>query len=448
MIAIEIPLTRGDSLTSRTESRPGVYFGWWTVLVSGILSGIGHGFYGYGFSVFFKDLAAELNLTRAITSIGSGIGRLEGGLESAPAGWLADRFGPKWVMFIGICTTGCALILMTFVNSVWSYFLVWGFLIGTGLNLGLTVTVDKTVIEWFVRKRGLAQGTKFALIGAGGVVAVPIVTWLVGVYDWRMTCFIWGLVLLACAPLVLVFVKSKGPEHYGLLPDGAQVGPRVAANVDDMIARGAEYAASFEEIEYTFKQTLRTRAFWLFVAAFIIQTVIIGGIGIHIVPFLTDMGISEATAGAMMSMQVFFTIPSRFLGGFLADQVDKRGLPLVMAFGMSLQAVGLAVFLILRTIPSVYLFLILYGLSTGAGTPLLTVALGRYFGRRSFGSIFGVLRAFQAPFSFLAPTYSGWVYDTTGSYINAFTVFAILIVVSAVCLCSVRPPKAPGDASS
>ena len=402
--------------------------------------------------MFFKDLAAELNLSRAITSIGSGIGRLEGGLESAPAGWLADKFGPKWVMFIGICTTGCALILMNFVNSVWSYFLVWGFLIGTGLNLGLTVTVDKTVINWFVRKRGIAQGTKFALIGVGGVVAVPIVTWLVGAYDWRITCLIWGLVLLACAPLVLVFVKSKGPEHYGLLPDGAQFDPSpdvIGANVNDMIARGAEYAASFEETEYTFKQALRTSAFWLLVIAFVIQTIIIGGIGIHIVPFLTDMGISQTAAGAMMSMQVFFTIPSRFLGGFLADHISKRHLPFVMAFGMSLQAVGIGAFLIFRTIPSVYVFLILYGLSSGAGTPLLTVTLGRYFGRSSFGSIFGVLRAFQAPFSFLAPTYSGWVYDTTGSYVNAFTVFAIIIVVSSLCLCFVRPTpaQAPADVS-
>ncbi len=336
---------------------------------------------------------------------------------------------------------------MNFVNSVWSYFLVWGFLIGSGLNLGLTVTVDKTVIDWFVRKRGLAQGTKFALIGVGGVVAVPIVTWLVGVYDWRTTCCMWGLVLLACAPLVLIFVKARGPEHYGLLPDGAQVDSSLLANMDDMIARGTEYAASFEETEYTFRQVWRTHAFWLLVVAFVIQTIVLGGIGIHIVPFLTDMGISETTAGAMMAMQVFFTIPSRFLGGFLADHISKRRLPLVMAFALSLEAIGIGAFLVYRTIPSVYVFLILRGLSSGASTPFLTVTLGRYFGRRSFGSIFGVLRAFQAPFSFLAPTYAGWVYDTTSSYTTAFTVFAVLIVVASVCLCFVRPTKAPADVS-
>jgi len=422
-----------------------MYFGWWTVLFTGVLSGIGHGFYGYGFSVFFKDLAAELKFSRAITSIGSGIGRLEGGIESALAGWLADKFGPKWVIFIGIITTGCALILMNFVHAVWAYFLVWGFLIGSGLNLGLTVTVDKTIINWFIRRRGLAQGIKFALIGVGGVVVVPIVTWLVGISDWRTTCLIWGLLLLALAPLVLIFVKSKGPEHYGLLPDGAKIDPSLSGNADDIIARGAEYAASFEETEFTFKQAWKTRAFWLLVVAFVINTFVLGGIGIHIVPFLTDMGISETAAGAMMAMQVFFTIPSRLFGGLLADQIGKNRLPFLLALALALQAIGIGAFLVFRTTPSVYVFLILYGLSSGAGTPVLTVTLARYFGRKSFGTIFGVLRAFQAPFSFMAPAYAGWVYDTTGSYTTAFTVFAILVVVSSICLCFVQPPKAPAD---
>ena len=39
----------------------GIFFGWWTVLVTGVISGFGHGFYGYGISVFFKDLSASFD---------------------------------------------------------------------------------------------------------------------------------------------------------------------------------------------------------------------------------------------------------------------------------------------------------------------------------------------------------------------------------------------------
>jgi len=417
-----------------------VFFGWWTVLFTGMLSGMGHGFYTLGFSVFFKDLAAELGLSRALTSIGSGIGRLEGGLESALSGWLADKFGPKWVIFAGVCLTGLSLMLMYFVNSAWMYFLVWGFLIGSGLNLGLTVTVDKTVINWFVRKRGLAQGIKFSLIGVGSIIVVPIVTWLVGLHGWRITCLVWGLFLLVLSPLVLVFVKTKGPEHYGMLPDGEYVDPELAANTEDMIAKGAGYAASFEDAEFTFKEAWKTRAFWLLVIAFTINTIVVGGIGIHIVPFLTDIGISETAASAMLALQVFFGIPSRFLGGVVADRFSKKTLPVIMAVSLSLQAFGIGYFLMYQTIFSIYVFLITSGLSSGAGVPILTVTLGRYYGRKSFGAIFGVLRAIQAPFASIAPVYAGWVYDTTGNYITAFAQFAVLIIISSICLLFVRPP--------
>ena len=66
---------------------------------------------------------------------------------------------------------------MNFVNSLWAYYLVWGFIIGTGINLSLTIAVDKTLTNWFISKRGLAQGIKFALIGIVGAIVLPIVTW-------------------------------------------------------------------------------------------------------------------------------------------------------------------------------------------------------------------------------------------------------------------------------
>jgi MFS family permease len=408
-----------------------------------MLSGLGHGFYTYGFSVFFKDIADELGLSRAVTSVGAGIGRLQGGLLSAPAGLLADKYGPKWVIFIGVCTMGMSLMLMYFIHSVWSYFVVWGFLIGTGINLGLTVTVDKTVINWFLQKQGLAQGIKFSLLSLGGIIAVPIVTWLVGLQGWRITCVIWGVVLLACAPLVLFLVKTKGPEHYGMLPDGkkAESGPITTA--EDAIANGTAYAESLSKTEFTFKQAIRTRSYWFLVLAFIINTIVTGGIGLHTIPLLTDIGIDGTTAGALFSMQVFFALPSRFFGGVLADQINKRSLPVALAAALFLQAVGIGIFILYQTMFSIYIFLIIQGLSGGGLSPILTVMLGRYYGRKSFGSIFGVFRACLSPFSFLAPVYAGWIYDTTGSYTKAFIQFAVLLLIASTSLLFVRPPEQP-----
>jgi hypothetical protein len=68
---------------------------------------------------------------------------------------------------------------MNFVSSVWGFYLVWGGMMGVGANLGLTIAIDKALTDWFVRKIGLAIGTKFAVIGVVSAVSIPVISWLI-----------------------------------------------------------------------------------------------------------------------------------------------------------------------------------------------------------------------------------------------------------------------------
>jgi len=420
-----------------------IYFGWWTVLVTGVLSGLGHGFYGYGFSVFFKDLAAELGLSRAVTSLAAGIGRPAGGITSPVVGLLADRYGPKYIIFFGVCLAASGLILMNFIATTTQYILVWGIMIGMGLNIGLTVAVDKSLNDWFVLKRGLAQGTKFGLLGVGGLAALPVVALLVTHLGWRMTCLVWGLLLFGLSPLILIFVRQKRPEHYGLLPDGAEAPPPNDSGSDQPeAARIVDFQN--EETDFSFRQAVRTRAYWLLAAAFAVQMLIMGGVGIHVIPFLTDIGIDRAHAAGMMGLLVFFTIPSQFFSGIVADRVGKRRLNLLLVGVYLLQGAGLLALLVggSGTAP-VYVFLMLYGFTSGAATPLFILILGRYFGRQAFGAIFGGSMIIRAPASFLAPVLSGWIYDRTGSYMLAFAIYTALALAAAVIMFFVRPVAPP-----
>jgi len=85
------------------------------------------------------------------------------------------------------------------------------------------------------------------------------------------------------------------------------------------------------------------------------------------------------------------------------------------------------------------------GFGSGAPTPLRLTIGGRYFGRKAFASIQGSSMVFTAPIALLSPVYAGWVYDTTGSYMSAFSIFAGLSVVAAILMCLVRPPKPPAQ---
>lgn len=431
----------GSSYSGDHKSRgPRFFFGWWTVLVTGIVSGLGHGFYAYGISVFFKDIASELGIGRAVTSTAAGVGRLQGGITSPLVGWLSDKYGPKWVVFFGVFVTGTGLILMNYIRTVGAYIVVWGVMVGVGLNIGLTVAVDKAINDWFISKRGLAQGTKFSLIGVGGIILIPIVTALVAAHGWRITCLIWGCLILVCAPVSLLFVRQKRPEYYGFLPDGVRPETDSEIRRQEILERGVHLNLNFQEDEYSLKEAFKTGAYWWISVTYCIQLIVSGALNIHMIPFLTDMGIDRVSASGMMSLMVFCTIPARFLAGILTDRVSKGRLNLLMAAIFFLQAAGIADFLVSRSMASIYIMILCYGICSGASVPLMLITIGSYFGRKAFGSITGTSNAMRAPFALIAPVFAGWIYDRSGDYIMALILFAIASAVATLIMCVVRPP--------
>jgi MFS family permease len=429
-------------LPERKSSKSRIFPAWWSVLFIGITSGLGHGFNTYGISVFFKNIASEMQLSRAATSWAPGIGRLEGGITSPLVGWLSDNFGPRWVVIIGILIAGTGLILMNYITQVWQYYVVWGLLIGFGLNIGLTVACDKMINDWFIRRRGLAQGIKFGLISVLGIIIIQIIAPLVELRGWRFTCLIWGFILLATVPFAYILIKPRRPEYFGLLPDGAEVGSETEAR-EDMIARGIGYASTFQETEYSFKEAVKTSTYWLLLIGFSVHNVIASGLNLHVYPFLTDEGISPDVAASMMGMMIFFTVPARVFGGIIADRLPKSRLHLILLGAFLLQVIGLSTFLGLQSLPAIYILLVCHGLSSGVITPVIILILGRYYGRKSFGLILGTMVAFLSPMGLLAPVYYGRVFDATQSYNLAFTTALGLAIVAVVTMLFVRVPHPP-----
>ena len=91
----------------------------------------------------------------------------------------------------------------------------------------------------------------------------------------------------------------------------------------------------------------------------------------------------------------------------------------------------------------IYVWFILYGIGFGVGMGLMFPMRARYFGRKAFGSVSGSSSLLMTPVGVAAPVYLGWVYDTTGSYITAFTLIAVLVGISAVLAFFILPPKPP-----
>lgn len=420
-----------------------VYFGWWTVIASGILALWGHGYHAYGFSALFKPIASELGFSRTTTSVAPSIGRLEGGFEAPLTGWLTDRFGPRWIVLFGILLIGLSLILMNFIDSLWAFYAIWGIMLGTGVNIALSLPVDKALTNWFVKKRGLALGIKNVMSGLSGVLVLPLIAWMIVAYGWRISCLIGGVVMLVVGlPLAWFFLKQHRPEYYGLLPDGAAA-EEEATEAGQMVDRGIEYAAEVDEVEFTLRQAIRTPTYWLLMLANACHSLAMPAINIHGIPFLTDIGIDQIRAASMLAMMILASIPTRFIGGVLADRVSKNRLRFLMGGAYLLQASGFAIFLLNQTVAMIYVWFILYGIGMGAGFGLMAPMRARYFGRKAFGSIAGSSRLFMTPVGIAAPIYLGWVYDTTGSYVSAFTLLAVLVALAGIIAVFILPPKPP-----
>jgi len=260
-----------------------------------------------------------------------------------------------------------------------------------------------------------------------------------------MTCVIGGLVMwFVGLPLTWFFVKQHRPEYYGLLPDGATTEEEVT-DTRQMIERGVEYAAEVDEVEFTLRQAMRTPAYWLLIVAQAAHGLVSPVMTIHCIPFLTDMGVDPVRAAGIMAIMISSSIPARFIGGFIADRVKTGHMRFILGGTYLLQAAGITIFLLNQTTAMLYVFFILYFVGMGLGLPLNSLLRARYFGRKGYGSIGGTSMMFMTPIGVIAPIYAGWVYDTTGSYISAFTLFATLLAISAVIMSLIRPPKPPAQ---
>ena len=154
-------------------------------------------------------------------------------------------------------------------------------------------------------------------------------------------------------------------------------------------------------------------------------------------------------AAGTMSIYITASIPARFLAGFIVDRVGTRHVRFMIGGSYALQSIGVATFLLSnQSMLALYAFFILYGVGMGAAMPLTPIIRAKYFGRAHFGLIAGISRALNIPVGIAGPVLAGWIYDTTGSYMMAFTLFAVLLGAAALTMCLVRPPKPPQTISS
>lgn len=418
-----------------------IFFGWRTVVASGIMCSWGYGIYTYGFGSLYKPLQNEFGWTRAEISVSQSLSRFEGGLEGPLGGSFSDRFGPRIVNSLGFLIGSIGLFLMYFVNSLWTLYISWG-IVGFGFQLGLYNSLDVAILNWFVRKRGLALSINRTIAATLTLMTPPFFAFLVLSYGWRTASLMGGLICLAFGlPLTWFFVRPKRPEYYGLMPDGASTTLK-ARDTDAIIKAGQDLVTKETgEIELTLKQAMRTRAFWILIIVSGLNTLVHPLVGTHGIPKLIDMGVDPVTAASIIGLVIFVSVPGRLLGGYFGDRSSINRLKYMRMIGDSIMIFGLFIFLIAKDLSQVYLFVVVYGTGFGMNAVSTPQIRGRFFGRKAIGTIAGTMMTILLPVGTLVPIYIGWMYDSTGSYTTVMWQAIILSCIGIVSLFFLNPPK-------
>ncbi len=416
-----------------------MFYGWWVLTACFIM-----GFYVaaavfWGFTIFFEPLVAEFNWSYTEVSFAASLRGLEMGILAPLVGFLADRFSLRMLLTIGVGCVGLGLLILSQTSDLLTFYASMAFLaFGAG---GCTTVVHMSLMaNWFKRRLGLAMGIMGSGFGASGAV-IYFITQAVDTYGWRMTLIGLGLgCWLICLPLCLV-VRDR-PEDMGMYPDGiapdeTPEGGRVPApQVQE--PEPAPISAIPEEA-YSFTDSCFSRSFIALFLAEVIRSLVISAVGLHVMPYLSTVGMDRATASLVASGLPLVSIVGRFGFGYLGDKLDKR---LMMALALLMVCGGLLVYYYVKDFNLAVLFLLLFAPGMGGGMVLRASILRSCFRRAHFGRLLGLVMAAAAVGGITGPPLAGWWYDNFGEYQPLWLIFSAIAMLSAVLIRFIRPVSA------
>src|SRR5580704_3522235 len=406
------------------SNRPRIFYGWVIVFTAGIGLLLGYApVFVYSFSVFIKSLAQDFHTSRTSISFAFTLANVMQSVGAPLIGRLVDRFGAHKVIVPSTVIFGLVIISFKyFSTSLWqlyAFFIVIG-LIGTGTA---PVPYGIVVSRWFDRRRGLALGLMMMGLSSGAILMPPIAQRLIVLFGWRAAYAIVGFVVLAISvPVVGIFLKDS-PEKMGLQPDG-----------EPDLNTGSTARKNEQGVNWSVAR--REPTFWFLASAFFLLGASVHACVIHLVPMLTDRGISVERAAFASSLLGVALLIGRVFTGYFLDRFFGPHVAMLLFSGV---AVGISLFLTGAggSLPLLAVFLV--GLGMGAEADIIAYLTSRYFGLRSFGEIYGYLFATFTLAGALGPVLMGVGFDHLGSYRAPLLFFLAATLVATALLSRLGP---------
>jgi len=228
-------------------------------------------------------------------------------------------------------------------------------------------------------------------------------------------------------PGTLLIVRQK-PSDIGQYPDGdaKPLRPLTPPSTGDI------------SVLTTYKEFLSSKAFWSVVLTFGLMNGVYSAMATHLPSYVTTELSMDLYDGAfLLTVAGGFAIGGKVVFGWMMDRIPAKVTVLA----------GVAAYLcstLLLMFTHIYSGLIcaaaMFGLGFGGMIPVRSVLISRLFGVAKFSRVNGLLSFFIAPATFWVLV-TGYIVDTSGTYVTAFQVWFVAFSAAGLVSMAVKLPN-------
>ncbi len=388
----------------------------------------------FSIGVMFKPLISEFGWTRSSISFAFSLNMTMFALSLLIVGKLYDRYGPKWIILISTILLSGGYISISSIDSLWQFYIFYGILSGVGLGGTSVPLVAALTSKWFDKGRGLAISLALSGSCVGHFLLIPLFTTFVLRYGWRASYFCIGLIMLAVNTTLALLVIRGDPQEIGHRPLDREELNNAEAQQSRPTGSGPR--------DLGLREAMRTYSFWLFVFVMFVCGSGDFLVSTHLIPFLTDHGISPVTAGNMLAWYGLVSLAGLLIAGPATDLIGNK-IPVALTFVLRF----LLFLLILRyqNLITFYIFSLSFGFTFLITAPIATTLTARLYGLTHVGILTGFISTIHHLGGGIWAYVGGLIFDKTGSYRLVFILSAIMALIAVFCSILIREKRHKPD---
>jgi predicted MFS family arabinose efflux permease len=366
-------------------------------------------------SVFLNALSQATRWSRAQLSLAVSVGAVMAAVSTPIVGVLVDRFGVRLPMTAGVVLLAAGFGILTVMQQSW-HFVAANVLLGPGFAACALLPITVAVTVRVPQRTALALGVVASGSSLGALVLAPAVQAVMQSLGWRGAYVALGAAVVLTPLPFLLFA----------LPRGCLQG--------DVPSRGPSALAGPLAVE------LRRPGVAPLAVVTVLPGIVSFGISVHLVPYLVGLGHAGATAAAALGVTIGISAVGKIGGGFIGDRVGALN---TLRLALVLDVVSLVVLRHAATLPTLGVFVALYGLALGAQIAVVPAIAASVFGAERFGTLFGLLQLAAMLAAAVGPVASGVIFDRTQGYGAAVALWVAVMSAAAAVAFAMHAPARP-----